>query len=1243
MISNFIINPQSGTVQDSKNVSLTIKYWTKEDYTRIRIENVSNKTDITFLDNNSIYFSLKKETTEQSSKINLNVSPDSSQATISLFVFVENKEGEEYKTTDIQSVVYYVKEESIDFPGELNITPSFVGPKDACGIYINANKSDKYFFSINDKRYMVLTNEEGKGSLHFKGNDFLSRNEEEIVKRFPVSYYSSDSNFTKKIFSGLYVHYLPDSIKAAVDTQVEVDPRCATISSTGWVPPDECLDPPDPEGTPCITPNIPPGPPTKDEECDIETIINTSACRIGNADSTLLYNGLTLHSFVSVDNSFEDKTLPKFNVPRVFISKDDTSLNIEVIAQRDVVVGPKTSQEEISIYVDEDLWNLLDDFDNNNYKVIFYNEFFGFQSFSLTSKTIDPYRNLNIIKADTSTLGIQIDNFLFCISAVFYNDTIITPDLSSALPFITGIGDAFVPVICASIGSNSDFVGETSNNIAYVVAEAFVQNESQLFLYSFVTDANFYLSDNFGWFQLTELGNNKNPKVIVDTVGNLHVFWESDRSGTYQIYYGILGPSFISRGNAVLSTSLDKHAELLQKEVKPFLYFDGDLLVDAQGSEYEVIPEFDTSDLIDDNQWLLNRTGGGSINTVVTGNRLEDLSITVNPISESALAFITLEQDLLAPNGLFDQFNYQIDFDILSSLNQSDELLNDWDDQTLTNDQVDNIFDVWKSKFTVIIDDDFSNVPIYTFQDNQFILGRKDNIYDAIIPVLGVYKESNPSSATNFEIQFMRENETGATSNVRHFVLAFMLEKSVFKAANAQFPFEYCSESGQTLIDCEGYIASETHTIYTGKAKLALLLKNDNINTSADDESEYMLVREFPQEFSIHDGHSFNVMVNYSKMFYEDTADFMDQLAHEEFSRFICSVRIKMDNEPIFGESFVVDMTDRYRKFDIAFGVPSGGGYIADKMIPNKLSVFDGVEVGFNISNVEITSPKFVFNSSIVTVPTVISDEKKLFSYDNNDKFEDESVSFIDNFNFLSLAFDDEDNVFNPSIKEPYDNSLFLQVPLTFEGINTSPSVSLGKCNDVHLTWQSNRDKYWNIYYTNSLNRGLPFRLETQITNTESNSISPSVSVNQNGNRMVVWHDNRNGNYEIFCARSLEGYICTEQKCKSDLFDNFGEKIETCSLTFSFYTLTTGLHHFGVEFYTNNNLTDLFKTVSTEDNTDGWTVDGEDFSDLCVTTNSSCDGILLQAGTNRTIVYDVQNTDGIFNKILYYKLVSVVE
>jgi len=55
-----------------------------------------------------------------------------------------------------------------------------------------------------------------------------------------------------------------------------------------------------------------------------------------------------------------------------------SSLNIRVIANRNVIIAPKDSLEDFEIYVDFDIWNIFDDISLRDYKVLFYNEVTGY-------------------------------------------------------------------------------------------------------------------------------------------------------------------------------------------------------------------------------------------------------------------------------------------------------------------------------------------------------------------------------------------------------------------------------------------------------------------------------------------------------------------------------------------------------------------------------------------------------------------------------------------------------------------------------------------------------------------------------------------------------------------------------------------------------------------------------------------------------------------------------------------------
>ncbi len=81
-------------------------------------------------------------------------------------------------------------------------------------------------------------------------------------------------------------------------------------------------------------------------------------------------------------------------------------------------------------------------------------------------------------------------------------------------------------------------------------------------------------------------------------------------------------------------------------------------------------------------------------------------------------------------------------------------------------------------------------------------------------------------------------------------------------------------------------------------------------------------------------------------------------------------------------------------------------------------------------------------------------------------------------------------------------------------GVNQLPDIYVDLNNVIHVTWQSNRDKVWEIYYANSTNGFMHKR----ITKYDGRSLSPKITGNAHGNIFITWHDDRFGNSEIMMA-----------------------------------------------------------------------------------------------------------------------------
>ncbi|MAG26191.1 hypothetical protein CMI47_11575 [Candidatus Pacearchaeota archaeon] len=215
------------------------------------------------------------------------------------------------------------------------------------------------------------------------------------------------------------------------------------------------------------------------------------------------------------------------------------------------------------------------------------------------------------------------------------------------------------------------------------------------------------------------------------------------------------------------------------------------------------------------------------------------------------------------------------------------------------------------------------------------------------------------------------------------------------------------------------------------------------------------------------------------------------------------------------------------------------------------------------------------------------------------------------------------------------------QIPITFDGINKSHDLFLDESGKLHLTWQSNRDGYWNIYYTSSRILDLSFREEVKITDTKSLSSSPSVCADQIGNRIISWHDDRDGEYQVYAASSSDedpdfvdraGYdkyvYASSMVPDIDPYDPYSYFIDnlSCRLKFKFTPSSYGVYKFNLLFYDDASKTSVSKSISSSTNTSGWYVDD-------VPMLSS--GHVLQPDTEYLIEYAISMEDDLESKVYY--------
>ena len=1307
--------PPTGTIKDASALKFELSGIMSESF-RVRVENATHGIM-------GVVTSLQDMGDGTHMGIaNINLPRHLQQSAISIFAHIEEQQVDgSYRTVQICPTIFTIKNETKETSSRMVVSPSFVGQEDLCSIRFVGNPNSKKVVAINDNFFKAIINDEGLGSVSFKGSDVVGQNDIETVYQLPIYLYDEDDNFTKKVFSDHYLNILPTSLSMHTSPQV-IDPRCD--DSDIWETPPECIPiiiPPGPEN-PGIEPAIPgTGIPSTCRQGTVE--INTAlTCKIFSHSATLLNNGMVMHAYLSPDLSVTDSDDSLFNINKLFLAKQQTSSDVQIIANSDVVVEPKAFGEIFTIHVQEDVWTALSEVDD--VYVVLFNESTSFQRIKITGRDIDPYTGSFIVTGELEGDTLVIRDWLFCVNAVFYHNSE-TPDLyldvntnpldlSSII--INGVP---VQIIDVSISSNSRYVGEYEESYVYIVVSALVHNNTQLFFNSLIIGKDSSVSiGTAGWNQLTFVGNNQNPVSKIGSDNNLHIVWESDRGGIKQMYYGSLGLSSASAICTAFSSSIDKYSDFLSRNDPPFDYLSTNLLTSIGSDRYNPsnqVPEFSSSDLVDSN-WI--EFGSGSVSQSSGDSYINDLTISANALTDDAMAFNSLQivDDLDNPTDYemfpYSQFNYQISFDMEGTVAQSSSLASDYEETIISDKEMDSIFSEWKRGFELSVDDNVENQPVYTKSSNSFVIGRVDNIFDRIVPIVGSYKhESLNPSGDSFQI-----NITEQSNNLKDFIFGLMFEKTRFIATNIYSASEFPDNNPSGV----PYISSETQTIYTGMAKLVAFIKTEDVDS---DRANYIIVREFPEKINVINSKTYTIISNYTKIDSPEVTTLMDTYNQTYTDKFLGQVTLLIDSVARFSQSFISTISNEYNYFDIGFGIPYGGYYIADKMTPSKLGVFDNVSATLAFSNIEITSPTYTHNTNVINIPasirdmtrfrvdvlnpsSPIEDDLLIFNFDRNVEEEVESsvsrqksgedyselfdTSLVDEVTISFTTWGAKDGIevtkengtvlydsglikaeggdplifdidvtfissiyintyigTNPDSAYRYQvefkgltyNTNFAQMPITFEGINQTADMELGICNDVHLAWQSNRDKNWNIFYSSSVDKLSPFRFDTKITETESNSLRPSVSVNRNGSRMITWHDDRNGNFDIFMARATDGYTCDQDKCKKEMADAFDDNINECNIAID-YASEPGVYALSLVFYKDAALSELYTTISVDDITEGrWFVDGSQ-AIISYDSGGSVQGVVFNTGGDVVVSYTPDKDDDIFDIVLYVELVS---
>lgn len=88
-------------------------------------------------------------------------------------------------------------------------------------------------------------------------------------------------------------------------------------------------------------------------------------------------------------------------------------------------------------------------------------------------------------------------------------------------------------------------------------------------------------------------------------------------------------------------------------------------------------------------------------------------------------------------------------------------------------------------------------------------------------------------------------------------------------------------------------------------------------------------------------------------------------------------------------------------------------------------------------------------------------------------------------------------------------------------GDSIYPRIKVDSNNNLFVIWEDNTTSQWDIYYSNSSNRGATWSTKVNISNTSGYSQKSDLEIDSNDNLYVIWADNTyGGQYDILYSNS---------------------------------------------------------------------------------------------------------------------------
>ena len=86
-------------------------------------------------------------------------------------------------------------------------------------------------------------------------------------------------------------------------------------------------------------------------------------------------------------------------------------------------------------------------------------------------------------------------------------------------------------------------------------------------------------------------------------------------------------------------------------------------------------------------------------------------------------------------------------------------------------------------------------------------------------------------------------------------------------------------------------------------------------------------------------------------------------------------------------------------------------------------------------------------------------------------------------------------------------------------GSSTYPKIAMDSSGNAHVVWEDYRDGNYEIYYTKLNNTGATLVDDTRLTDDTASSMCPSIAVDSSNNVHITWEDQRDGNREIYYTK----------------------------------------------------------------------------------------------------------------------------